>query len=194
MPVTSSSLCLQRHSFLSPPASRRRWDNAPNLRFFDGLRSHPRHSGESPLLSRKNVLSSCAPQRAALFPANSMLPIRRPGEGRGPVTLTIFKSLGDSLHSPLRGRPFGRSPRFALRPAFAGTTIPIAICARRKIFLGQQWANAGMTNGKAFGKYSPSLQVGGHPSSHVASFANSSGSSALSIFMASPPCSSAQAV
>jgi len=26
-----------------------------------------------------------------------MLPIRRPGEGRGPVTLTIFKSLGPGL-------------------------------------------------------------------------------------------------
>ena len=55
------------------------------------------HSGGGPLLSRKNVLSSCVPQRAIIFPANSMLPIRRPGEGRGPVTLTIFKSLGPGL-------------------------------------------------------------------------------------------------
>ncbi|HKT30325.1 hypothetical protein, partial [Dyella sp.] len=32
---------------------------------------------------------------------------------------------------PFRGRPFGRSPRFALRPAFAGTTSFLAISLKQ---------------------------------------------------------------
>src|SRR5581483_1286806 len=39
------------------------------------------------------------------------LPIRRPGESRGPATLTIFKSLGDSLRSPLRTFSAGMTVR-----------------------------------------------------------------------------------
>ena len=57
-----------------------------------------RHSGLRPLLSGQNT--SCRRRALAIIgrshflPANLSLLIRRPGESRGPVTLTIFKSLG----------------------------------------------------------------------------------------------------
>jgi hypothetical protein len=39
------------------------------------------------------------------FPENSTLPIRHPSESWDPVSLTLGKSLDDSLRSPLRGHP-----------------------------------------------------------------------------------------
>jgi hypothetical protein len=37
--------------------------------------------------------TSARHRKAKFLPANSTLSIRRPGEGRGPVTFAIFKSL-----------------------------------------------------------------------------------------------------
>jgi hypothetical protein len=57
-----------------------------------GTIGHGAGGRESALLSGENEY-----RKAIFLPANSTLPIRRPGESRGPVTFAIFKSLTSRL-------------------------------------------------------------------------------------------------